>query len=629
MLKDLTKRVGVKFAKKIYGIIAVYGFLLCMILIFSLSLGVSGSARGDTITIIEEVVTTQTITELVDQEVTTTQTITEIVDQEIDVEVTTEVQVEQVTPNVQEAISLDALSSWSTSGDASTSASQGSYCTPGEACTGHQGGTFSTDVDFEDLLSIPEINAGFDINYGVTVQSHSSNASLPLCSQTNGDCKDNFIVKLELTSGNSVVETFEDDILLDFSGTRDYTFEESIGSNSYMDLTGVFSFYGIDAGYCCGVYGPIFSDPYMNLVYDQIELITQQVTNIVTQTIQVAIESEIEVTEIIQVAVERDIEVIQFIETEIEIPDITQQDGDTNPLEVAELEVLELDEIVTLEPDTSFTVEVTNDEFGTVIDSFEVEVNIAETGGMATISIEDIGGEIEMIEIEIEPQVAEVEMEVASQIEMEMASEMEMEMDMEPEMNMEIEPEMEVAVEIEMNMEVESEMEMEIEVEVADTSSEPEPEVAETSSESESEPEVEVAEASAESESEPEVEVAEASEAAPEAKAKVEVAKTETKSAEQKAKTQQIKKQVAAAVAKRIMASIANNYDSASQATQLALMNVIGSPKYSTVSLADQYSTNWYASTDIYPQEGLTDPYGDAFTNAQGMQMDNLINSQY
>ena len=496
---------------------------------------------AETITIIEEVITTETVTEFVDQE--------------IEVEVTEEVQVEQVTPDVQEALSLDDLSNWSTSGDASTSASQGSYCTSGEACTGHQGGTFSTDIDFEDTLSIPEINAGFDINYGVTVQSHISNASLPLCSQTNGDCKDNFTVTLELTSGNSVVETFEDTIVLDFGGTRDYTFEESISPNEYMDLTGVFSFYGIDAGYYSGMYGPIFSDPYMNIVYDQIELITQQVTNIVTHTIQVAVESEIEVTEIIQVATERDIEVIQFIETEIEIPDINEQDGDTNPLEVAELEVLELDEIVTLEPDTSFTVEVTNDEFGTVVDSFEVQVEVAESGDMATISIEDVGGEIEMIEIEIEPQVAEVEMEVAAEIEMEVASEMEME----------VEPE----------------------VEVAETSSEPEVET------------------------------------------KVEVAKTETKSADQKAKTEQIKKQVAAAVAKRIMASIANNYDSASQATQLALMNMIGSSKYSTVSLADQYSTNWYTSTVIYPQEGLADPYGDAFTTAQGMQMDNLINSQY
>ena len=77
------------------------------------------------------------------------------------------------------------------------------------------------------------------------------------------------------------------------------------------------------------------------------------------------------------------------------------------------------------------------------------------------------------------------------------------------------------------------------------------------------------------------------------------------------------------------MSSIANSYDSTSQATQLALMNVIGSPKYTTVSLSDQYSTDWYESTDIYMQDSLSDPHSDAFMDAQGMQMDNLINSQY
>ena len=96
-------------------------------------------------------------------------------------------------------------------------------------------------------------------------------------------------------------------------------------------------------------------------------------------------------------------------------------DGDTNPLEVAELEVLELDEPITLEPDTSFTVEISSDELGSVIESFDVQVEVADTGDMATISIEDIGGEIEVIEIEVEPQVAEVEVEVAAEIEMEVA----------------------------------------------------------------------------------------------------------------------------------------------------------------------------------------------------------------
>ena len=109
----------------------------------------------------------------------------------------------------------------------------------------------------------------------------------------------------------------------------------------------------------------------------------------------------------------------------------------------------------------------------------------------------------------------------------------------------------------------------------------------------------------------------------------VKVAQTETKSVTPSVKTQKIKKQVASAVAKRIMSSIANNYDSTSQATQLALMNVIGSPQYQKVSLSDQYNTDWYESTDIYMQEGLPDPYGDAFIDAQGMQMDELINSQY
>ena len=513
---SLTKKLGHKLAKRMYGIFCAYIFLIFIVLIFM------SMSRADTITVIEEV--------------TTTETITEIVEQEVDVEVTEEIQVEQVTPDVQESLSLDPLSDWTKSGDASTNASQGSYCTSGQACTGYQGGTFSTDVDFEDIMTINEINNGFDVNYGVTVKSHNSNSTLPLCSQTNGDCKDKFTVTLDLLSGGSIVETFEDTIVLDFGGTRDYTFSESVGTNTYTDLTGTFSLFGIDDGYNRGMYGPIFSDPFINVVYDQIELVTQQVTNIVTETIQVAIEREIEVT--------------TFIETEIEIPDVNEMDGDTNPLEVAELEVLELDEPITLEPDTSFTVEISSDELGSVIESFDVQVEVADTGDMATISIEDIGGEIEVIEIEIEPQVAEVEVEVAAEIEME----------------------------------------------VAETTSEP---VA-TVETGEDTPEVEV-----------------------------EVAETKTESVTPSPKSQKIRKQVASAVAKRIMSSIANNYDSTSQATQLALINAIGSPQYQKVSLSDQYSTDWYESTDIYMQDGLSDPYGDAFIDAQGMQMDELINSQY
>ena len=565
-MRDLTKKLGRRLAKRMYGVICTYVFLVFIILIFM------SMSRADTITVIDEVTTTEIITEMVEQEVTTTETITEMVEQEVtttetviefveqevDVGVTNNVQVEQVT-EIQETITLDDLSNWSTSGDASTNARQGNYCKKGDACTGYQGGTFSTDIDFENTMTIDQINEGFDINYGVTVKSHNSNSTLPLCSQTNGDCKDSFTVTLELTSNGSVVETFQDSVVLDFGGTRNYTFNESIGANTYTDLFGSYSLFGIDDGFNSGRYGPIFSNPTMSVVYDQIEMITQQVTSIVTETISVAVEREIEttetifvpvereveVTETIFVPIEREIEVTTFVETEIEIPDVSEMDGDTNPLEVAELEVLELDEVITLEPDATFTVEISSDELGSVIESFDVQVDVADTGDVATISIEDIGGEIEVIEIEVEPQVAEVEVEVVAEIEMEVA---------------------ETPT-----------------VEVSDNTSEPE----------------------------------------------VKVAQTETKSVTPSVKTQKIKKQVASAVAKRIMSSIANNYDSTSQATQLALMNVIGSPQYQKVSLSDQYNTDWYESTDIYMQEGLPDPYGDAFIDAQGMQMDELINSQY
>ena len=83
------------------------------------------------------------------------------------------------------------LKDWQMSGDATTTTTdEFDYCEAGEACTGSQGGTFSTEIDFSKEMTKAEINAGFDFNYGVTVNSHSSNIGLPLCADTTGDCKD-------------------------------------------------------------------------------------------------------------------------------------------------------------------------------------------------------------------------------------------------------------------------------------------------------------------------------------------------------------------------------------------------------------------------------------------------------
>ena len=48
--------------------------------------------------------------------------------------------------------------------------------------TGHKNnpGTYNKDFDLESQMTISDINAGFDLDYGVTVNSHSSNARLNL-----------------------------------------------------------------------------------------------------------------------------------------------------------------------------------------------------------------------------------------------------------------------------------------------------------------------------------------------------------------------------------------------------------------------------------------------------------------
>ena len=62
--------------------------------------------------------------------------------------------------------------------------------------TGHKNnpGTYDKDFDLESQMTISDINAGFDLDYGVTVNSHSSNARLNTCSSItqNSDCRDIF-----------------------------------------------------------------------------------------------------------------------------------------------------------------------------------------------------------------------------------------------------------------------------------------------------------------------------------------------------------------------------------------------------------------------------------------------------
>jgi hypothetical protein len=173
------------------------------------------------------------------------------------------------------------------SGDATTTTTdEFDYCEAGEACTGSQGGTFSTEIDFSDEMTKAEINAGFDFNYGVTVNSHDSNIELPLCADTTGDCKDTVKINVVLTENNiEIGESFSHEFVIDYGDQYDYQFSQSIGTNNYEQLSAWLSLYGIDDGYPEGMWGPQFIDPYLTLNYTSIEYITNEIYNVIESVI--------------------------------------------------------------------------------------------------------------------------------------------------------------------------------------------------------------------------------------------------------------------------------------------------------------------------------------------------------
>ena len=178
------------------------------------------------------------------------------------------------------------LKDWQMSGDATVTGGNYNYCQAGEACTGSQGGTFSTEIDFSDEMTKAEINAGFDFNYGVTVDSHSSNATLPLCADTTGDCKDTVKINVVLTENSiEIGESFSHEFVLDYKDQYNYQFSQAIGVNNYEQLSAWLSLYGIDSGYPSGMWGPQFIDPYLTLNYTSIEYITNEIYNVIESVI--------------------------------------------------------------------------------------------------------------------------------------------------------------------------------------------------------------------------------------------------------------------------------------------------------------------------------------------------------
>ena len=188
------------------------------------------------------------------------------------------------------------MADFTTSGSTTSSSTRG--CTAGEYCTGNAtagGGTYTSN--FNVPLTDDEVRRGFTINSAVTVDSHQSNSVLATCTSItqSTDCRDIFELGVVLSEGSTVRATFLHRVELDFSGSRNYTFTDTVSENSFGVLTGSFSVFGVDAGYHSGFYGPKFTEPSLTFGYDyQVE--QQIIDQILDTETQIATSPPVEVT---------------------------------------------------------------------------------------------------------------------------------------------------------------------------------------------------------------------------------------------------------------------------------------------------------------------------------------------
>ncbi len=537
-------------------------------------------------------------------------------------EVIEEVTTQVLTPTVSDNL-LPGLAEFTTSGDATMTGNTG-YCSPGEACTGAQGGTYSTTVDLTETMTIEEINRGFEIAYGVDLTSHSSNSYLPTCDQTGVgvDCQDNFNLTLTLQNGETVVQQYNHEHVLDFSGLRQYQFEQTVVENSWNDLTALIELYGQDAGYPSGLYGPQFTDPWLTTGYDAISYITEQIVTIVQDDMDDVVE------EILDGVMEQpELEIVLEEPEPEETFVVDAEEIFSNPVlsqivEGGDTVTVTLTEAGTGNIVDSFQVDVQSETVTTlpVVDSSTTDASSAPADDLASIdtiesmdSMDSMGfeetpestvaevfeempemesavAEVDAIDSEptaMEAEVAEVEMAEPEPVEMEVA---------------ESEPE---AVETEMT-EPDSEV---AEVETAEAEEGSEMAEAEGSSEPESAgPEQERTEEPARVASGPDK--------------KTEPEKKVSAKEKAKAKKQRLVKKISA----RVMATLSQNYEAAMQGAALSVMQM-SAPTYKSVELQDL--EDWYLPVEFDGGTNYDHPASMWFSAQANQDMTELVELQW
>ena len=295
---------------------------------------------------------------------------------------------------------------WTLENKASTnSCSYSGQLQDGEVCTGsssirggyneNDGGRIISDEIslINQGLSVEEIQQGFDYQYGSSIESHISNTNVPSCSNTNGDCKDYFTITVRLSDeAGTVFRTHEHTVEMDYVGVRDYSYNQTLEQNNYLDVSFQMDIWSVDAGYTSGYYGGIISDPFFSVQYQTVEIITDIIDDIVNDIIFDDIDTD---------DMTVDISIDDFFEEDISF------EIDFAPIEDLDItvDVVSIDDLPEIEIDMETT------------ETIEVEVVEEQTEEMIEEQIEETIEE--PIEETVEESVDEPEQEEAEEVEAE------------------------------------------------------------------------------------------------------------------------------------------------------------------------------------------------------------------
>lgn len=217
------------------------------------------------------------------------------------------------------------------------------------------------------------------LDYGVTVYSHGSNAVLPECENTTGDCRDDFRITVSLFHEEQLVDTITHEYIgINWSGSRDYSFTEDVSSLTFD--YGKMELYGIDRGFYGGYYGPGFSDPYVIATYNVVEEIVNRIVSYTTM-------QTVNTTDV-------------YVYDSVYSPQVQITNVDIQPVTESSFEV-----IVEAE---SFDAEI--------VEVFEVEFETLQPVSEIEIEFESVEMEMEMVDEEMDTPDPVEEVETRDQV---------------------------------------------------------------------------------------------------------------------------------------------------------------------------------------------------------------------